>query len=216
MSSFYALTADLVDSRKVQDRLGFTDTNRRARVEATERFAEEWAAPLVPVKGVDEFTGVLRRPDRAFDVACLVNEVVWPQRFRFTLAVGTLDTPPVGAEATALDGPAFHRASETMVRAKKERLSFALWLPDSDPATVRVVEGAAVLHAAVMEDWTEVQWRTLRLYEQEGHQGKVAEELGITQQSVSETLRKARASEIQEIRSAIREWLKSSPQSSPA
>ena len=102
---FTILVADLVDSRRVPDRAAFAKTLRATLDETAREFFEEWHAPLSVTKGIDELSGVLVRPARAYAIASFVDRAVWPQRFRWGLATGEVDVGVRGRKPGAMDGP---------------------------------------------------------------------------------------------------------------
>jgi hypothetical protein len=204
----YALIADLVGSRTIKNRKGLSRTIGLALSDAASAHAAEWHAPLAIARGLDELSALMTRPDRAFDVAVALNLAIWPHRFRFSLASGTVDVGLETARAPAMDGSAFHRASDGLRRAKQFDLPFAVVAPELPAEVSRLVEELARLHGILMADWTRSRARTVAAFRGLGSQKRVAGELGVTQQSVSEALRRARNGEMLAAEEAIRTWLR--------
>ncbi|MBP7149453.1 MAG: hypothetical protein KBD01_18145 [Acidobacteria bacterium] len=203
----FALVGDLQASRLASDRrrLG-------ARIEKVLRalgrtFAEDWLAPLVTTRGLDEVSGLLRRPDHAFDVAVALNLELWPRRFRVALAHGAIDVAPGSGDASAMDGPAFHAAADALERARRDDLALAVALPGLAPEAAALVEALARMHHAVVSGWSPRMAAVVAAYRRHGTQAKVADALGITQQAVSKALRSARWPELVAAESALRAWL---------
>lgn len=144
----YALVGDVVASRKEPDRaeLGRRIEAALARVNA--RHARAWIAPLETTRGLDEVSSLLRHPGAAFEVVAAVNVMLWPARFRFALAGGSIDVGDVGDHAADLDGPAFHRAADALARAREERRPLAVSLDALSPEVSRLLEETAHLHHA--------------------------------------------------------------------
>lgn len=172
-----------------------------------------WFAPLVTTRGIDEISGVLVSPERAFDAAVILNLSIWPQRFRFAFAVGAID---IGADkkitkskvnASDMDGSAFHRAADALMRARKEKLFFTLAVPDKSAADSRVVEELADMHDLIMAQWTERIKEVVIAYRRLKNQTLVAEEMNISQQAVSDALQRGYAGKLFDIENVIRGWL---------
>ncbi len=212
--TFFVLVADLVASRRALRR-----SDLAVRLETCLRqlaSSVDWRAPLMSTRGLDELSGVLHCPQAAFDVMHAVNLVVWPQRFRFALAAGTLDVGLASTVAADMDGPAFHRAADTLARVRRERLAVGFDLPGIGAAQMRMAEALAGLHQAIVEHWTTAIAATVAAYEQPcgkvdaqaATQAQAARRLGISQQAVSAALRRARVAELVVARDALRQWLR--------
>ncbi len=195
----WALVADLEGSRALPDR--FALARRLEGVLASlrresARTGAPWLAPLESVRGLDELSGVLHRPGPALQAVFRLTLELWPHRFRFALARGTLDVGLGSGQAGAMDGPAFHRAADALQRARREKLPLALAVPGWPREAGAVIEGALRLHAVLTAAWTPRQAETVRVWRRLNRQREVARALGVTQPTVSEILSKARAREL--------------------
>ncbi|MGK2940242.1 MAG: SatD family protein [Immundisolibacter sp.] len=211
--TFIVLVADLVASHRALRR-----PDLALRLETCLRqlaSSADWRAPLMSTRGLDELSGVLRRPQMAFDLMHAVNLVVWPQRFRFALAAGTIDVGLASNVAGDMDGPAFHRAADALARVRRERLAAGFDLPGVNATQTRMAEALAGLHQTIMENWSPATAVAVAAYEQPsgqagaqtGTQAQTAHRLGISQQAVSAALRRARVAELAVARDALRRWL---------
>lgn len=199
----YALIADLVNSRRVHDRQGLARRLQVALASLRELFADEWLVPITNAKGIDELSAALVRPDRAFDVATALNELVWPEKFRWALGAGTIDIGLETGDAGDLDGTAFHAAADGLRRAKSQKMLFAIALPGVDRGSVELVEAAALAHAEYMERWSERQRQFVRVARVEQTQLAVAEQFQVSAQTVSQALLRAGFGTMQRIEEAI-------------
>lgn len=202
----YVLVADLLGSRRLTNREEAGELIERSLQRVNAGRTADWRAPLITTKGFDELSGVLARPEPAFDIAVAVNEAIWPLRFRFALGIGAIDVAGEGRDAAAMDGPAFHRAAEGIRRAKRGRLPFVIE-GDTPPKHADLVEAAAALHALTVSGWPKSVPRIVRPAREGLRQTAIADELGITQQAVSEALRRAGFDELLACESAVRSWL---------
>lgn len=200
----YALIADLENSRLVQDRKALSLKLEAALRELQSAFAEEWVAPITNAKGIDELSSALRNPDRAFEIASAMNELVWPERFRWALGVGTIDIGLETGDAGALDGTAFHRAADALRRAKQTRMLFTVSLDGIAPGSTALIEAAALAHAEYMADWSERQHDIVRTARAKNTQLDVAKSLGVSPQTVSQALHRAGFDTMDRIARAIR------------
>ncbi|MAE68916.1 MAG: hypothetical protein CME06_00445 [Gemmatimonadetes bacterium] len=202
----YVLLADLVTSRDVEDRAALRDRLERALVELAGDGAA-WYAPLVPVKGIDELSGVLAQPSCAFDLALRINLAVWPHRFRFALGQGSIDVAYETRRAPAMDGTAFHRGADGLARARSEGLPFVLVAPAVSSASRGSIEALLAFHDHFMRRWTPRAVNAVRAYRRHGSQRGAAGELGVSQQAVSDALRRAHHTLLVRAESAVRDHL---------
>lgn len=206
MAFAHVLLADLIHSRRVGDRRAL-ERCLRGVLERLGAEADLWHAPLEAVKGIDELSSVILVPARAFDVAWEINLALWPERFRFALAEGDVDIGWETRRAGPMDGPAYHRAAAALQRARDSARPFTLGLAHVASADGDVFESLAMLHERIMHGWSPREAETVRLYHEFGQQTAVAERLGITQQAVSDALRRAAEKELRETRVALGAWL---------
>ena len=207
-----AVSADLVGSRKVEDRQALADRLQATLPRVAEDFQAEWVAPLVATRGIDELSATLRKPHRVFDLMVVLNLSLWPQRFRFGVASGAVDIGLDSGDAAAMDGPAFHAASEAVARARHEGLPLALRLPEMNERCAGLAESVARLHGAIVQSWTKLQKEMVVRYRELGNQNQVAEEFQVTQQSVSGALRAARYRDLAAAEDAVNGWLAGYPE----
>lgn len=215
----YVLIGDLVGSREARNRRALSRRieNAIALLSTGCKGQGMWRAPLMTTRGIDELSGVLRKPTWAFDVSVALNTMVWPHRFRFALAWGPIDVAWRTRDAAAMDGPAFHQASDAMERARRDGLGFAIDLPETQHAACRVVEELCRVHQTLMQRWSKEAAKTVQAYrELEWRSGTtggrvtqagVAHRLGKTQQAVSEALQRAHFMELIAAEVAVHSWL---------
>ncbi|MHC5024383.1 MAG: SatD family protein [Planctomycetota bacterium] len=205
---YFVLLGDLVGSRRVRDRHALGARIDAALAEIAGAWPDAgWVAGPVLTRGIDELAAVLTRPRRAFDAAVQLNLAIWPDRFRFALASGAID---IGLEAgivAAMDGTAFHRAADALARARRDRLPLTLALPDCPEPGPGIVEAAAGLHQAAMVRWTSREAATVSACRAAGSQASAAASLGVSQQAVSDALRRAAAADLAGAEDSIRQWL---------
>ena len=200
-------------SRRDHQRPALAQKIEHALRSANERFAADWIASLETTRGLDKDSSVLRTPTHAFDVVMAVNLHVWPARFRFALARGSVDVGSRGDPASDFDGPAFHRAADSLDRARTERKPLAIDIRGGDKSIVHLAEATAQLHHAIVADWTPRACEVVRLarksteHSQGLTQQDIAAKLGITQPAVSKMLTQAHHAELLASEAQLRDAL---------
>lgn len=188
---FTIIVGDLVRSRESSGRQQISRKIRLTIGRVSRDFRDEFYAPLVLTRGIDEVCGVLKRPDMSYRICSLVNQAVSPRVFRFAVVRGALDIAVASKDARTMDGPAFHVAADMIQQAKKRNLFYSFDLAsefaDLDPWLSEVANLLQILRSS----WSKHQLRVVRLYEQLGSQKAAANKLSITQQAVSDALRQA-------------------------
>jgi len=204
------LLGELLDARAAADRPGLA-----ARLDATlvELASVHEQECLVPPrrKGLTEVAFVLASPRVAFDLVLAVELALRPVRLRWALATGAVDIGRNATEASAMDGPVFHRAADAGQRGRRQDLPLALDLPGRDPSAQRLAEALAALHGAARADWTERTAEVADAHRRLGSQAEVARELGTSPSNISQTLRRAHQSELLGAEAALRAWLAEPP-----
>ncbi|MGH9750146.1 MAG: SatD family protein [Candidatus Polarisedimenticolia bacterium] len=203
----FVLVGDMIRSRAVAERRAMAkkvETEIRA---VNRRWRDAWVAPLTTTRGIDEISGVLREARPAFDIVVFLDTALHPARFRYALASGTVDVAPASTDASAMDGPAFHRAADALAQGRRRNLPFTTAIEGEPPEVRGLVEAAARLHEAIRASWTRREAEAVYAYRLAGTQVAVARKLKVTQQAVSDALARARYADLVVAENAIRAWL---------
>ena len=146
-------------------------------------------------------TAVLAPPDRAFDLAVALAELGWPQRLRFAF----VSAPPAGAAAR-------EDAVRAKARSRLDRLDrgSVLWceLHGRSDDECRLAAGLARLHQVLLLEMTPARRRAWLAFRRHGRQKPVAEELGVSQQAVSQMLNGAHFRDLLAAEASFRDWLR--------
>lgn len=212
---YVALIGDIVGSREAEDRADLQERFREA-VERVNDFYEmlpnsssgpgKLVSPLVVTTG-DEFQGLFGSPKAAVGAAGFVSDWMAPYTLRFGLGYGPLETEVNEDQAIGMDGPCFQRARRALERAEAEDG----WLRirgfgDLDHDLGHLADPIGVLRSR----WTDRQAefiRTLRrLNEPLGwaRQKDVAQELDVSESTVSESLGAAAYSTVKDAEAGLR------------
>ncbi|RBI64724.1 hypothetical protein DMJ13_07420 [halophilic archaeon] len=204
MDGVYVLLGDVIGSRDVEERASF----RRRLERACERVSrnDDVLADVEILKGIDELGGVLSSPTSIDEIAFSLADDLRPNRVRLALVRGEVDVGVETRDVAKMDGPAFHRASELLETVERTDLLF-------DMETGRQPLDAAVadeinLLLLLRQDWTDGQREIIEAYRRRGTQVEVADELGVSQQSVSKSLRRASWPTIRTVEERLDETLR--------
>ena len=197
-----AVSGDLIGSRNLKNRKDLASKIEHAMAAAAQSCRTRWTAPPMLTRGLDEFSAALDSLLPLFDFSVALNEVLWPLRFRIGVGIGVVDVGLETGLASRLDGPAFHLAAEALVAARATRRPLVIRDPSADPVLLAALEALAQAHGALVEGWTPAAARQVPLMRNVGHQARVAEMLGVTQQAVSRTLTRARYRDLRDIEGA--------------
>jgi DNA-binding phage protein len=205
MPEFYVLLGDVVRSREVDDRAAFRRRLERACERASRH--DEVHAPFDVLKGIDEIGGVLSAGTSIWSVVRSLTDELHPQQVRLALVSDEIDVGVETGDVSKMDGPAFHRASELLETVERSNLLF-------DMQTGRRPLDAAVadelnLLLLLRHEWTERQREVVASYRRHGTQSEVAEDLDVSQQAVSKSLRSASWPTIRTIEERLNETLRS-------
>jgi hypothetical protein len=172
-------------------------------------YARAFLVPPAATPGFPEFAAVLADLSGAYPVARRLAEEFHPLAVRTGAARGAIVVPSAAPASSAeasegvapgsgplsgsepltpdqLEGPAFDAAAELLYRARKE--DRMLLIEGFGGATDRLANTLILVLHRNLQGWTPRQCEVVRLYRTHGRQRRVAEELGVTQQSVSSSL----------------------------
>lgn len=205
---FTIIVGDVIGSRDISNRVKFMRRIQAVISEIVKEFQEEFYAPLKLTRGLDELSGVLKRPEKGYRICSLLNERLLPHQFRFAIVRGNLDIGVKSRDAAKMDGSAFHIAADIIERAREENRCYYFSLGLQPAVTEQLVNELANLIYLLRSNWSDHQRHIVELYVRLGKQKSVAKKLGITQQAVSDALRQARWKEIEQAEKVIEQLLK--------
>ena len=202
MPTRYVLLGDVVSSRDIDERPDFGTALADACAAVSERHADAFAAPLEPLKGVDEVGGVLADPAPLYDILDSLRERLHPQELRVAVAAGRVDVGLETGDVSRMDGPAFHRADELLsgLGASSLRVAFDFERAPLDAALADEVN----LLFLLKRRWTDRQRDVVRAYRDTESQDAAADHLGVSQPAVSQALSRASWPAVREIEGRLR------------
>lgn len=186
----FVLLGDVVSSRHIADRDLFQSRLNEICRSINDRYGNDIFAPFKILKGLDEMGGVLENIFNFYNIINTVAESLYPQAMRWALVYDFVDTALDSGDVSKMDGPAFHRSSQSILQLKKtERL---MNLSVEDEILDRVLTGEINLLLLFRHEISPKQRKIIKEYELVKNQMEVAERFGISQQSVSLALRRSR------------------------
>jgi hypothetical protein len=114
---------DIISSRKIRGRPGLQARLQRVLQAINRRRRQQLLSPCTITLG-DEFQAVYSTAESVLIDAVSVLETVYPTRIRFSIGVGSLDTPINRKRAIGMDGPAFHAARTGLEELKRSGFLF--------------------------------------------------------------------------------------------
>lgn len=145
-------------------------------------------------------TLILDRLEAAFSVAVALQEAAWPVPLRHALIV----SPPAGAAGR---DEAVRSKAAVALRTMSRHEAFRFDLPAKGEDERALADVTAAMHRRMILDLTKQRLQAVRAYRRLGRQAPVAEELGISQQAVSQLLVGARFRLLQRTEDAVAAWL---------
>jgi len=200
----YVLLADVVASRELDDRERFKTTLSDALASANDQFDDELFVPVEPIKGVDEFGGVLVTLSPVYELLATILDRIHPVRVRFAVTSAEIDVGANEHRIADMDGPAFHRGDELLHTIEEDDLYAAV---DTNRPADGLVSPTINLLLLRREALTDRQLEVIRAYERHGTQSAAAEELDVPQQAVSQALQRAEYDRTMLLRQQLRETL---------
>jgi hypothetical protein len=186
----FVLLGDVVSSRQIVDRDRFQSRLAELCSMINAEYANDIYAPFKGLKGLDEIGGVLKDISNAFSIIILISETLYPCKMRCSLVYDFIDTALDSGDVAKMDGPAFHRASKTILELKETEQLISIAVEDE--VLDKTLEGEINLILLFREARTAKQRNIIKEYELIKNQIEVADKLGLSQQYVSMALKRSR------------------------
>lgn len=110
------LIGDIVASRKIKDRSS-VQKQLKATFRQLNRKNPNLLSPYTITLG-DEFQAVFTKADQLFGDIMSIMSTLYPEQVRFSIGVGTIDTPINKQQAIGMDGQAFYLARNGIEQLK--------------------------------------------------------------------------------------------------
>lgn len=189
------LIADLVNSKAILDRNQFQIKLKILLESINDRFQVDLLSKFRITRG-DEFQAVFHQPDMIFLIIDEINLSLYPNKIRWGIGVGLIDTTSSLLSESELDGPAYAYARKALKKLKKhnyygkslQRLECNLESP-----AVLMLNSLLQLQDSLRLSWTLDQSKIVEFLIKEFEyqafvQKDVAANLNLSQQRISNVL----------------------------
>lgn len=180
MPNKLVLIADLEASRKIEKK---ERTELQQQLQETldqiNQKGEGIKSPYTITLG-DEFQVIYDDAEQLFVHLFKILAELHPVTIRFSMGIGSIDTPINTEQAIGMDGPAFHEAREGMEILKESGFLFNIRVEKEENSTLKIVNGSLKLIGQQIRDWNKKRLQILYML-QEGHDYKsITKELDIS------------------------------------
>ena len=110
------LIGDIIASRKIKDRSS-VQKQLKAVLRNLNRKSANLLSPYTITLG-DEFQAVFNQSGQIFSDIITILSALYPEQVRFSIGIGTIDTPINKQQAIGMDGPAFYMARKGIEQLK--------------------------------------------------------------------------------------------------
>jgi len=197
------VVGELVDARSVDDRDALGTSLDAGVGRANEALSEHLVAPFAVLRGLDEIGGVLTNPEHCYRALRDLAEAVLPVEMRFAVVYGEIDVGLATEAVSRMDGPAFHEADRLLDSLAADDSAVAFADPDVEPWIRTLLADQLQLLSTLKHGWTAHQTELVRAYRRTESMQAIADERGISVQTVSQTLSRANATQIMAIESNL-------------
>ncbi len=196
---YLAIIGDIVDSRRIRNRANVQLEFEAALDQINKQYKTAIASGFLITLG-DEFQGLLSNPESFLQIVLLLERRLTPVHLRYGIGWGSLETP-IRATSLGMDGPCFHMARDSVIKAKEE--SRWIQVQGFGEGEDAALNGILNLVSGVRKRWKPVQAETVRLMKEVGVQKEVASLRGVSTSVVSETLKAAQYKSVSEAENSV-------------
>lgn len=205
---YVVIVGDVVKSGSIIDRAQYWKKLQKVTNKINKNYLEEFYAPMTILKG-DEVSAVLNDLTSVYPIMRDFQELFYPYRIRFVSVNGKLDVAIDTKNASLMDGPAFWKANDYLEYIKKKKKYFKFDF-GSEP-TDMMLTTIANLVAHIKNNWSKREKEIIDLYEKTRKQEDVAKKYNISQQAVSDALKRAHWQIVRESEETLLKVLRTYP-----
>ena len=206
IEKFFVVQGDVIDSRRIKDRDEFQYKIESACDSVNGTYKDDIYASFKIIKGIDEIEGVLTDISGIYKIITAILGFVSPHKMRFSIVYGDINTAVKSKNVEKMDGPAIHSTTDRIMELKKSQLLFDIFT--GNEIIDSTLRGQINLLFFYKDKWTAREKQISENYSELKKQVLVADKLSISQQAVSNTLRKIRWEEINSIEADLNNALK--------
>lgn len=128
----------------------------------------------------DEFQAVFDEADDLFVQMLKIMETLHPVTVRFSLGIGSIDTPLNTEQAIGMDGPAFHRARKGIEILKENGFLFGIRSEDNADLMLKILNNSLQLLSKQMRGWNKTRIKILYMLKEGWDYKVISDELDIS------------------------------------
>ena len=128
----------------------------------------------------DEFQAVFGEADHLFVQMLKIMAALHPVTVRFSLGIGSIDTPLNTEQALGMDGPAFHRARKGIEMLKENGFLFGIRSEDNDDLMLKILNNSLQLLSKQMRGWNKTRIKILYMLKEGWDYKVISDELDIS------------------------------------
>lgn len=151
MAKSLVLIGDIVASREIEQREELQQ-NLRQILDTVNEQNEGLISPYTITLG-DEFQAMYTQADHLFEHLVMIMAKLHPVQVRFSIGIGSIDTPVNKKQAIGMDGPAFHEAREGIKALKGSGFLFSIRVEGEDNSTLKIINSSLTLIGHQMKSW---------------------------------------------------------------
>ena len=199
------LIGDIVGSRTASDRPALQRRLKQALERANRGSASHLLSPGTITLG-DEYQAVYKDAGALFVDLWSVLRQMHPQRIRFSIGIGALDTPLNRKQAIGMDGPAFHIARKNMEGPLK-RSGLVFHVARAEGSTPGWINTSLALMSSQIGSWKPVRHLIFERHLQRTDVKRIAVEAHITTTAVYKNIRSGGLDAMRDLVGEIAAWM---------
>lgn len=200
---YTTITGDLVKSREIPNRSRVQIKLANVLDKINKQFRDFIVVKFSITLG-DEFQGLLKSPEKSYDIIKEIQKLLYPVKISFGISVGSISTK-IMKKTTEMDGECFTHSRAALQKAKEENQSTVYITGNSEKdLTINTI---IMLIDTIKNNWKERHYRRVWLYEKLGTHKKVANKEKISRQMITKILQIIKYKEIKSAEESLRKLL---------
>ncbi|MBY9001220.1 MAG: hypothetical protein KGD64_09920 [Candidatus Heimdallarchaeota archaeon] len=197
------IRGDIISSRRIKDKENFWVRLNQVISGINKEYSNELKFQLELFSG-DAITGICSNKKAAFTITSRFIELLLPYKIRMVISEGEIDYQRKTMKLSELDGEVFWKASIEIDKLKEKKRYFSVITGQrEDP----IMSSLADIISELKYEWTPKEKEINHLYDLMKNQNEVATKLGISQQSVSDGLRRSKYKQIRKAEQTLIDFI---------
>ncbi len=190
---YFVIISDIVNSRNIDNRLDVQEKYISLTDTLNRKYHPDIASKFVVTMG-DEIQGLLENPKNIIAIIKEMSNTMYPNKLRFAIGVGTINTKIDFENSIRIDGNSYHRARLCIDKIKelnkKNPSTYNIMINSNNEVWDDLVNSNLMLCNALRSSWTQKQDMIVNMYETcDKDQGKTSKALSFSQSYISKTLK---------------------------